>query len=174
MGTSKINWVDNLLVGLAEAEAVEKIALLFVHRSDCAICFDILDELNKSEDVCQESSRFVMIKITEDVLPPEYDIDGKYTPKILFLDPNGVILERYWNTKLNFTEAKFYYCSADQLLVQMKNAYIEQMSPRRHKCSPSACSASWRRSLTPAACAFALMAVVPAMMLLFFPNELVT
>ena len=69
------------------------------------------------------SEYFVMVNTVDDEEPfeEEYRPDGKYIPRLLFLDKNGDLLPDIKNKKAEYKNYSYYYSSPADILNSMKD-----------------------------------------------------
>ncbi|KIH52300.1 hypothetical protein ANCDUO_17599, partial [Ancylostoma duodenale] len=68
------------------------------------------------------SEYFIMVNTEDDEEPfeEEYRPDGKYIPRLLFLDKNGDLLEQFKNKKAEYKNYAYYYSSPADIINSMK------------------------------------------------------
>ncbi|KHJ96557.1 hypothetical protein OESDEN_03477, partial [Oesophagostomum dentatum] len=68
------------------------------------------------------SEYFIMVNTEDDEEPfeEEYRPDGKYIPRLLFLDKNGDLLDQFKNKKAEYKNYAYYYSSPADILNTMK------------------------------------------------------
>jgi protein-disulfide reductase (glutathione) len=71
------------------------------------------------------SEYFVMVNTADDDEPyeEEYRPDGKYVPRLLFLDKNGDHLSEIKNKKAEYKNYAYYYSSPADILVSFYQYY---------------------------------------------------
>ena len=83
------------------------------------------------------SEYFVMVNAVDDEEPfeEEYRPDGKYIPRLLFLDKNGDLLPDIKNKKAEYKNYSYYYSSPADILNSMKDVlrYFEIEVPNLKK-----------------------------------------
>lgn len=127
-----INWVS-YEKGLQEAKDSNKNMLLIIHKSWCSSCKALRPKLAKHKEFAELSKEFVMVN-TEDNDEPkgeQFDVDGKYVPRIFFLDSNGKVQRDLWNEGTKHTHVKYYYQDGEELVTVMKKALKIEDKPKQ-------------------------------------------
>lgn len=126
-----IKWVS-YEKGLKEAKESNKYMLLIIHKSWCSSCKALKPKLAKHREFGELSKKFVMVN-TDDKEEPQgeqFDVDGKYVPRIFFLDPNGKVQKDIWNEGTKHKHVKYYYQDGEELLIAMKKALKIEDQPK--------------------------------------------
>ncbi|XP_046849928.1 thioredoxin domain-containing protein 12-like [Xenia sp. Carnegie-2017] len=80
---SNIDWksLDETVMHISK-----KPKMLIIHKSWCKACVGLKEQFLSSDEIEELSREFVMININDETesQKEEYDIDGKYVPRILF------------------------------------------------------------------------------------------
>lgn len=121
----RIKWVT-FEEGLEEIRKRDKLMLLLIHKSWCGSCKALKPKLADSKDFAQMSRHFVMVN-TEDEEEPkgsQFVVDGEYIPRVLFLNPEGKVIDEIWNEGTKHPHVKYYYSSPQELIAAMKRALI--------------------------------------------------
>ncbi|EEB19224.1 thioredoxin domain-containing protein 12 precursor, putative [Pediculus humanus corporis] len=92
-GTS-LKWETTLETGLQKIITRQKPGMIVVHKSWCGACRGLKPKFESSKDITHLSEGFVMISLADDNHPKDgkYMPDGDYVPRIMFLNPQGVLL----------------------------------------------------------------------------------
>ena len=118
-----IQW-EQLDAGLAHAKAAGKPLMLVAHASWCRMC-KALKPTFFDPTLAALSKRFVMVNVNVDHDPvsqrPPYIPDGKYIPRVMFVDPKtgnvDITLRNEGRSK-----DRYFYTRNDDLLAVMKKA----------------------------------------------------
>lgn len=118
-----INWV-RYEKGLKEAKNSNKKMLLIIHKSWCSSCKVLKPKLASHKEFAELSKKFVMVNTGDDEEPKgdQFDVDGKYVPRIFFLDSNGNVEKDLWNEGTKHKHVKYYYSNGEELVTAMKKA----------------------------------------------------
>ncbi|XP_020899281.1 uncharacterized protein LOC110237993 [Exaiptasia diaphana] len=116
-----INWVA-YKDGLQQAEESKKSLLLLIHKSWCGACKALKPKLRESEKFAELSKKFVMVNVEDKEEPSgsQFVVDGEYVPRIFFMNPEGRVIEKYWNEGTEYPHTKYYYSKADELTKAME------------------------------------------------------
>ncbi|KAF7633080.1 hypothetical protein Mgra_00007507 [Meloidogyne graminicola] len=98
---------------------------LLIHKTWCHACKSlkkVMQQSNARKAFKKLSEYFVMVNTADDDEPyeEEYRPDGKYVPRILFLDKNGDLLPDFRNKKAEYKNYAYYYPSPADILNSMK------------------------------------------------------
>uniref|UniRef100_A0A183BMN4 Thioredoxin domain-containing protein n=1 Tax=Globodera pallida TaxID=36090 RepID=A0A183BMN4_GLOPA len=99
---------------------------LLIHKTWCHACKTlrkIMQQSNAKKAFKKLSEYFIMVNTADDDEPfeEEYRPDGKYVPRILFLDKNGDTLTDFKNKKAEYKNYAYYYSSPADILNTMKD-----------------------------------------------------
>lgn len=120
-----INWIDYK----SAISDSSKPSMIILHKSWCSACKTLKPKLAQSLDFDKLSGKFSMVNANEgDPIHnlAEFDLDGSYIPRILFLDQDGKVLQDIKNIDGN-DNYKYYYFTEDSVLSSMKSV-LEQIS----------------------------------------------
>ncbi|XP_046388732.1 thioredoxin domain-containing protein 12-like [Ischnura elegans] len=114
------NWLS-LEDGLLQAKNQKKPLMLVIHKSWCGACKALKPEFAASIGIKALSSKFVMVNTMDSEEPADkiYAPDGGYIPRILFLSPDGEVLEDITNEEGN-PSYKYYYFNVNDIISSMK------------------------------------------------------
>ncbi|XP_072172723.1 thioredoxin domain-containing protein 12-like [Diadema setosum] len=109
--------------GRKVAERTGKPLMLVIHKSWCGACKALKPKFAASKEILELSSKFVMVNVEDDEEPQGADFmpDGGYIPRILFLNPDGVVQKDLINKNGN-PKYKYFYSNAALVVQAMKNA----------------------------------------------------
>ncbi|XP_068605219.1 thioredoxin domain-containing protein 12 [Brachionichthys hirsutus] len=112
-----------LYEGKKEAQESGRPIMIIIHKSWCGACKALKPVFAESTEIAELSRNFVMINLEGDEEPPgdAYFIDGRYVPRILFLDPSGAVHPEIFNSDGNLNY-KYFYTSEEQVVSSMKEA----------------------------------------------------
>ncbi|KAI1702122.1 thioredoxin-like domain-containing protein [Ditylenchus destructor] len=116
-----IKWEDAVETSLE----VDKPIFLLIHKTWCHACKALkksMQQSNARKAFKRLSEHFVMVNTADDDEPfeEEYRPDGKYIPRLLFLDKNGDALLQFKNKKAEYKNYSYYYSSPADILNSMK------------------------------------------------------
>ncbi|MCP9262024.1 Thioredoxin domain-containing protein 12 [Dirofilaria immitis] len=117
-----VKWED----AVEMAMEVNKPIFLLIHKSWCHACKALkktFQQSNARKAFKQLSKYFIMVNTEDDEEPyeEEYRPDGKYIPRVLFLDKNGDLLPQFKNKKAEYKDYAYYYSSPADVLNSMKD-----------------------------------------------------
>uniref|UniRef100_A0A1I7VLU1 Thioredoxin domain-containing protein n=1 Tax=Loa loa TaxID=7209 RepID=A0A1I7VLU1_LOALO len=117
-----VKWED----AVETAMEVNKPIFLLVHKSWCHACKALkktFQQSNARKAFKTLSKYFIMVNTEDDEEPyeEEYRPDGKYIPRVLFLDKNGDLLSQFKNKKAEYKNYAYYYSSPADVLNSMKD-----------------------------------------------------
>ncbi|XP_046849923.1 uncharacterized protein LOC124443513 [Xenia sp. Carnegie-2017] len=119
---SSIDWksLDETVMRISK-----KPKMLIIHKSWCKACVGLKEQFLSSDEIEELSREFVMINTNDEIASQkeEYDIDGKYVPRIFFYGKNGKFLRNIMNEKRE--KYQYFYSKAEDVIESMK-AVIEQ------------------------------------------------
>lgn len=120
---SNIEWMtmDN---ALQEAKLTGKPIFLIIHKTWCGACQALKAVFNGSKEIPEYSKHFVMVNLEDDEEPEDkqYDVDGKYFPRIFVLDPRGVVQPDLHNMDPDYLQYKFSYGTERSVIRTMNDA----------------------------------------------------
>ena len=105
--------------------STEKPLMVIIHKPHCPACKSLKSWFSQSEDILRLSRRFSMVNFEsgkEDA--PKLEIDGRYVPRIYFLDSQGKVLEQVVNQAGN-PNYKFFYYDETSVVQSMEAALKE-------------------------------------------------
>uniref|UniRef100_A0A915D1C2 Thioredoxin domain-containing protein n=1 Tax=Ditylenchus dipsaci TaxID=166011 RepID=A0A915D1C2_9BILA len=116
-----VKWEDAVETALE----VNKPIFLLIHKTWCHACKSLkksMQQSNARKAFKRLSENFVMVNTADDDEPfeEEYRPDGKYIPRLLFLDKNGDPLLQVKNKKAEYKNYAYYYSSPADILNSMK------------------------------------------------------
>ncbi|XP_073239584.1 uncharacterized protein [Porites lutea] len=117
--------------GLQEAKKSEKPVMLIIHKSWCGACKNLKPIVAESKHIAELSTKFVMINVEDEEEPKgaQFDVDGKYFPRIFFLNHEGIVQKDLHNNDLEFIKFKFFYNDDEELIHTMKTALKKLIKP---------------------------------------------
>ncbi|VDM38121.1 unnamed protein product [Toxocara canis] len=121
-----INWVP-YADAFVTARLNNKPIFLLIHNNWCKACLDLQKELRdhpeERKEIVELSRQFVMVNVVgkEEPNEEEYSPDGRYTPRLLFLDANGKRLPGVNNLRRHKYYLNFYD-RAEDIVQGMKDA----------------------------------------------------
>ncbi|XP_030844733.1 thioredoxin domain-containing protein 12 [Strongylocentrotus purpuratus] len=109
--------------GLKLAKENNKPMMLVIHKTWCGACKALKPKFAASEEILKLSSDFVMVNVEDDEEPEgsQFQPDGGYIPRILFLNSDGVVQSDLINT-LGNPQYKYFYSNALMVTEAMKSA----------------------------------------------------
>uniref|UniRef100_A0A0N4ZCP6 Thioredoxin domain-containing protein n=1 Tax=Parastrongyloides trichosuri TaxID=131310 RepID=A0A0N4ZCP6_PARTI len=119
-----IDWVSwDSAIELAEQQ--EKPIFLLIHKTWCHACKSLkktLESSNARKAFKILSKYFIMVNTEDDEEPyeDEYRPDGKYIPRLIFLDKNGDLLSEFTNKRGEQKNYKYYYSAPGDMVATMK------------------------------------------------------
>ncbi|CAJ0586940.1 unnamed protein product, partial [Mesorhabditis spiculigera] len=116
-----VKWEDAIEKALDE----DKPIFLLIHKTWCHACKALkktFQQSNARKAFKTLSEHFIMVNTEDDEEPyeEEYRPDGKYIPRLLFLDKNGDLLPEFKNKKAEFKKYAYYYSSPADIINSMK------------------------------------------------------
>ncbi|CAG9534626.1 unnamed protein product [Cercopithifilaria johnstoni] len=117
-----VKWEDAVELAME----VNKPIFLLIHKSWCHACKALkktFQQSNARKAFKTLSKYFIMVNTEDDEEPyeEEYRPDGKYIPRVLFLDKNGDLLSQFKNKKAEYKNYAYYYSSPADVLNSMKD-----------------------------------------------------
>ena len=124
-----IAWMP-LKEGIVEAAATKKPVMLIIWKSWCGACKALRPLFAASTDIVSESSNFVVVNVLDDEEPSDSSFapDGGYIPRILFLTPQGAVINEGYAQNHGAAEQYKYFHSdpspiiATMIAVRTRNA----------------------------------------------------
>ncbi|CAH3198266.1 unnamed protein product [Porites evermanni] len=105
--------------GLEQIKKSDKLMLLLIHKTWCGSCKALKPKLAASKEFAQMSRHFVMVN-TEDEEEPkgsQFIVDGEYIPRVLFLNPEGKVIDEIWNEGTKHPHVKYYYSGPQECML---------------------------------------------------------
>lgn len=104
---------------MAEALHQQKPILIIVHKQSCPICQRVKPKFAIHRGVRYLSRYFAMVNLEPDEVPDEenFEPDGRYVPRFMFYNSNGIILKEIQSSDPQF---KYFYEDFDVLEENMK------------------------------------------------------
>uniref|UniRef100_T1I5C7 Thioredoxin domain-containing protein 12 n=1 Tax=Rhodnius prolixus TaxID=13249 RepID=T1I5C7_RHOPR len=130
---TRIRFLD-MEEGLAMAKELQRPIMVIVHHELCDACKVFRPLIGNSDPIVELSSYFVMVGVEEDLVPKSLRIDGNYTPRVVFLDPDGQVVPEFYN-KLGNPRHKYYYPNERSVLFTMKQV-LTHFPPACHERRP--------------------------------------
>lgn len=111
----------SLSAGIKKISETKRPGMVIIHKSTCGACTNLKSKLLASREIDHLSNSFVVISLMDDSAPrePKYYPDGKYVPRILFLDPSGQLMKEVINIGGN-SQYKYYYSNTTSLINSMQ------------------------------------------------------
>uniref|UniRef100_A0AC35TJ42 Thioredoxin domain-containing protein n=1 Tax=Rhabditophanes sp. KR3021 TaxID=114890 RepID=A0AC35TJ42_9BILA len=121
-GAKWVPWDDAIETALEQNKPI----LLLVHKEYCQACKSLkkLFEQKNAQKAFLALSEFFVVTNTEDNEEPEeeeYKPDGSYSPRVLFLDKRGDVMEQFSNQKAEYKNYKYYYANPSHIFNTMKD-----------------------------------------------------
>ena len=105
------------------AKETEKPILVLLHKTSCPACKSFKTVFAKSKEILELSSKFIMVNAKFGQDPsnePKLAIDGKYVPRIIFMNSQGDVLEEVINKKGN-PKYKYFHQTAQTVVDAMES-----------------------------------------------------
>lgn len=125
----QIKWMD-YEEGLQEAKKSHKISMLVFYNDYCMFSKTLKQQFRESPAIAEISKKFVMIAVPEEKgkdLGPKFDVDGTYTPRIIFMDPDQNLVTDANNTETFYPKSMFYYAKTEEIISGM-NLALEKIN----------------------------------------------
>lgn len=109
--------------GLKEAKTSGMPVMMVVHTEWCGNCQKLKTTFNANAKLAQLSERFVMVHVDQDAHPEAalYGPDGKYIPRVMFLDANGNVDQDLQNPNRR-NRYSYFYTPQEDLVATMRQA----------------------------------------------------
>ena len=114
------------------AKETKRPIMVLLHKTSCPACKSFKPVFSKSKEILNMSSKFVMVNAKFGQEPsnePKLSIDGKYVPRIIFMDSEGNVLEEVINKKGN-PKFKYFHQTA-QTVVEAMESVLEIISTKK-------------------------------------------
>eukprot|EP01134_Creolimax_fragrantissima_P004137 CFRG4137T1 len=121
---SVIEWTAYPQLRSKTLSSIDFPIMVLIHRTWCESSNRLKNQLANSSEIQELSKQFTMVKVDEysDPLIPQWQEDGRYTPRIVFIPPHG----KGYPMPLNINNAEmgnkqypYYYWKADQVVASM-------------------------------------------------------
>lgn len=101
--------------------------MVIIHKSWCGACKQLKPVFAASEQIAEESRRFVMVNLLDDAEPAdeEYKPDGGYIPRILFVDPSTGRVDPSLINEGGHAKYKYFYSAPAAIVQSMRRAAIK-------------------------------------------------
>jgi len=118
--SDKVTWVT-LDEAKEAAKTNGKPTMLLIHKSWCGACKALKPQFAKSTDIEDLSVHFNMVNALDDDEPADdiYKPDGGYIPRVLFVNPDGNVMNDVINEGGN-AKYKYFYSRPDGIVASMK------------------------------------------------------
>uniref|UniRef100_A0A7S4KHM2 Thioredoxin domain-containing protein 12 n=1 Tax=Paramoeba aestuarina TaxID=180227 RepID=A0A7S4KHM2_9EUKA len=118
-----IDWWNDLDAAIEEIKSTKKPGLVIIHKSWCGACKNLKRAVDgpQGDVIVKASSDYVMINLADNAEPsnPEFSTDGKYIPRLYFIDTQGKVRTDLTAPGGN-EKYKYYYSSPGQIERAMK------------------------------------------------------
>uniref|UniRef100_A0A0N5CA72 Thioredoxin domain-containing protein n=1 Tax=Strongyloides papillosus TaxID=174720 RepID=A0A0N5CA72_STREA len=116
-----VPWDDAVEIALEQNKPI----FLLIHKEWCQACQNLkkIFKQKNAQKVFTTLSKFFVMTNTQDEEEPhedEYKPDGNYSPRVLFLDKRGDVLEDFVNEKAEYKSYKYYYSNPSHIFDTMK------------------------------------------------------
>ncbi|XP_066927374.1 uncharacterized protein [Clytia hemisphaerica] len=123
---TNIRWY-NYTVGVQQVKKNHMIGLVVFYNNYCEFARYMKEQLNESPEITELSNKFVMIRVSEEEAKEtkeKYDVDGKYSPRMFFIDPDENVQVNLNNSLIDspYDSTLFYYGTDKEILSMMKSA----------------------------------------------------
>merc|ERR1712038_354121 len=106
------------------AKKTEKPIMVLLHKTSCPACKSFKPIFANSKEILELSSKFIMVNAKFGQEPsnePKLSVDGKYVPRIIFLDSESNVLKEVINHKGN-PKYKYFHQTAQTVVQAMESA----------------------------------------------------
>ncbi|CEF67089.1 Thioredoxin-like fold domain-containing protein [Strongyloides ratti] len=116
-----VPWEDAVEVALEENKPI----FFLIHKEWCQACKNLkkIFQQKNAQKVFTTLSKFFVMTNAQDEEEPhedEYKPDGNYSPRVLFLDKRGDVMENFVNEKAEYKNYKYYYSNPSHIFDTMK------------------------------------------------------
>ena len=108
--------------GVSLAKETGRPLMVVLHKSWCPACKSLKPKFMASDTIAKLSTSFVMVNAKEGEEPMDHvmlNIDGKYIPRVIFLDYEANVLPEIVNESGN-PQYKYYHMEAQSIVKAMK------------------------------------------------------
>merc|ERR1712226_25612 len=127
------------LQALDIAKETERPIMVLLHKTSCPACKSFKPIFAKSKEILELSSKFVMVNAKLGQEPsnePKLSVDGKYVPRIIFLDSQSKVLTEVINKKGN-PKYKYFHQTAQTVIEAMESALEITSTKKTSEGTPS-------------------------------------
>ena len=113
-----VSWTDAKPTALSQKKPI----MLLLHKTWCGACKRLKPVVSASKEMIALSEQFVMVNAEDEEEPSQdgtFSLDGGYIPRVIFLDPSGVVRPEFSN-KARPDKYSYFYTSPAEILVSMK------------------------------------------------------
>lgn len=116
-----MKYETNLQDGIKKVTETRRPGMVIIHKSTCGACKNLKAILSGSKEIDRLSSYFIVISLVDDDEPREtkWTPDGRYVPRIFFLDTSGQIMKEVINAEGN-PRYRYFYANEKCLLLSMQ------------------------------------------------------
>ncbi|XP_046850918.1 uncharacterized protein LOC124444366 [Xenia sp. Carnegie-2017] len=116
----------NMENALSEASISQKPIFLIIHQSSCPACEYLKNVFNQSKELPIYAQDFVMVNLQDEEEPEDdqFDVDGRYFPRLFILDPTGKVQQDLHNMEPDYVEYKFSYGNELSIIRLMNDALL--------------------------------------------------
>lgn len=116
-----LKWETSLERGLVKIKATRRPGMMIVHKTWCGACRTLKPKFDAHREIEALSTGFILISLSDDNQPKEkkYMPDGEYVPRILFINPHGIVMTEVINEN-GSADFKYFYSDADSIAKSMK------------------------------------------------------
>ncbi|KXJ15023.1 Thioredoxin domain-containing protein 12 [Exaiptasia diaphana] len=121
---NEIKWMG-LQQAKTEATKSNKPIMVLITKSWCGACKALKPKFAESKNIAALSKHFLMVHLEDEEEPKgeEFQVDGRYIPRVFFLGADGKIMKDIINTNgKHVKEFKYYYGKVSQIVSSMKTA----------------------------------------------------